>query len=364
MDAELAKACADKLRDELGVSEMGSWSFEDLYCGMRDDLYCVYCGCDLIKDRDDLSGRDIFNYLHYFDHLLPTSKYPELERELSNRVLCCTPCNQLKQDWDPNQPMPIYLARTGQLLEEDRKELIRRSKEHLQGLRRTADENFAKQRSRIIDCMDRGGGGKGEAERRLGPSHSGTGGRTPAKLNVKKWFSISAGLGAGTALTVALLLGVISWHTSRPKPWNTDAIKAHFATLELTGGLDNLPVQFGYDLENTTDSNYMIGTGSSIVVMATLAQDHALSEEFGNSPGSKISVSAPSFIPPKGVARITVRVAYDYPSDFTPDDKADAQKVSKYLGRKVKEISGFVAFDQFNHYQIELPSGWQKFQTE
>ncbi len=260
--------------------------------------------------------------------------------------------------------MPVYLARTGQLLDEDRKEMIRRSKEHLQGLRRAADENFAKQKSRIIDCMERAGGDKGGGERRLEKTPSAAGGSAPVTLHVKKWFSISAGLGAGTALTVALLLGAMAWHASRPKPWSTGAIKARFASLDLTGGLDNLPVQFGYDLENTTDTNYLIGKGSSLVVMATLAEGHALTEEFGNSPGSKISVSAPSFIPPQGVGRITVRVTYDYPPDFSPSDKADAQKVSKYLESRVKEISGFVAFDPATHYQIELPSGWKKFQGE
>lgn len=364
MDAELAKACANKLKDEMGTPEMGGWSFEDLYGCMRDDLYCVYCGCDLIKDRDDLSGRIIFHALRNFDDLLPKSKYPELEGQLSNRVLCCLPCSQLKRDWDANQPMPVYLARTGQLLDEDRKEMIRRSKEHLQGLRRAADENFAKQKSRIIDCMERAGGDKGGGERRLEKTPSAAGGSAPVTLHVKKWFSISAGLGAGTALTVALLLGAMAWHASRPKPWSTGAIKARFASLDLTGGLDNLPVQFGYDLENTTDTNYLIGKGSSLVVMATLAEGHALTEEFGNSPGSKISVSAPSFIPPQGVGRITVRVTYDYPPDFSPSDKADAQKVSKYLESRVKEISGFVAFDPATHYQIELPSGWKKFQGE
>jgi hypothetical protein len=359
MDAELARECANKLKDEMTTEEMGRWSFEELYWCLRDNLCCVYCGCDLIKDRDDFSGRAIFNYFRHFDRLLPKGKYPELEEVLSNRVLCCVPCNQLKGDWDPNVQMPIYVAGSGQFVEEEwRGEFINRTKKHLQELRRAADENFAKQKSRIIDCIKGGADGKGNGQQRLEPTPSEVAAR---KVNLKRWLGISASFGAGTVLMIALLLGGIAWQSSRPKPWNTGAVQARFASLKLTAGVDTLPVEFEYDLENKTDANYLIGDGSSMIVMARLTQGDVLSEDFGHSPASKAKVSGPSFIPPTGVGRITVHVTYDYPSDFTPGDKSDAQKVSRYLGSKVRDISGFVAFDQSNHYQIELPSGWEKF---
>lgn len=180
-------------------------------------------------------------------------------------------------------------------------------------------------------------------------------------LNTRKWLCIGAGFGAGAVLMAALLLGGIAWYSSRPKPWNSDAIKARYASLELTTGLDNLPVMFGYDLENKTATNYTVGDGSGLVVMATLAQGDILSEAFGQSPASSsVSVSGPPFIPPKGVGRITVRVVYDYPSEFTHNDKSNMDKVAKYVGRRLEEISGYALFDKSNDYRIDLPSGWQK----
>ncbi len=159
----------------------------------------------------------------------------------------------------------------------------------------------------------------------------------------------------------AFVLGGIAWYSSCPKPWNSGAIKARFASLEVTTGLDNLPVMFEYDLENKSATNYTVGNGSGLVVMATLAQGNILSEAFGQSPASSsVSVSGPSFIPPKGVGRITVRVVYDYPPGFTPNDKSNMNKVEKYVGRRLDEISGYALFDKSNDYRIDLPSGWQK----
>lgn len=170
---------------------------------------------------------------------------------------------------------------------------------------------------------------------------------------------ISASFGAGFAFLLAVIIGVVFWHNSRPRAWKKDAIKAHFASIGLTSGLDHLPMVFEYDLENKTDGNYRIGDGSGLTVMATLAQSNAFSEDFGQSQPSNATVSGPSFIPPHAVGRIRVRVVYDYPSDFTKNDRSNMDKVAKFVGGELKGISGFVLFDTTNHFRIDLPSGWQ-----
>ena len=177
---------------------------------------------------------------------------------------------------------------------------------------------------------------------------------------------VSASFGLAFALTLSVIVAAFSWYSTRPerpKPWKTDAIQARFASLEFTGEPENFVVEFGYDLENKTDANYRIGDGSGLEVMARLAQGNVLSGDFGHYQATRATVSGPSFIPPKGVGRLTVRVAYYYPSDFTSDDKSDIQKIGKSVSRRIKEMSGFVVFDPSSHYQIELASGWRDYKS-
>ena len=175
----------------------------------------------------------------------------------------------------------------------------------------------------------------------------------------KRVALFGASFGAGFALVVTIIIGGILWYNSRPKLWRAGAIKAQYASLELTTGLDKLPVFFEYDLENNTDANYRIGDGSGFTVMAVLTQGHVLSEDFGHSETSTTTVSGPSFIPPHAAGRIKVRVEYDYPSDFTQNDRSNMDKVAKFVGGELKGISGFVLFDASNHFRIDLPSGWK-----
>jgi hypothetical protein len=185
---------------------------------------------------------------------------------------------------------------------------------------------------------------------------------TEDRQNVPPWkrlIVIGASFGVAFALALSVIVGGIVWYSSRPKPWKTDAIKARFASFEYTSQLDNLPIDFEYDLENKTDATYMVGEGSGLVVMARLAEGNVLSKDFGHYQASDASVSGPSFIPAKCVGRITVRVVYNYRSDLTKTDRSDESKVAAYVGHRVKEMSGFVLFDQSNHYRIDLPGGWQ-----
>jgi 5-methylcytosine-specific restriction endonuclease McrA len=52
---------------------------------------CPYCGEDLLSSRASYSSI-------YIDHLLPKSKYPDLEWDQRNLVACCSSCNLMKQE--------------------------------------------------------------------------------------------------------------------------------------------------------------------------------------------------------------------------------------------------------------------------
>ena len=166
---------------------------------------------------------------------------------------------------------------------------------------------------------------------------------------------ISAGFGAGFAICACVLAGAAYWYSSRPKPWNKNALKATYATMEF----DTRPqeasykVDFLYDVENTTERNYEFNS-SNFTLLAVLAEGNALSKKFGHYQAEEPTLDGPAFIPARGKARVHVVVAYEYPSGWTPQEKNDGKKVVEALNRRLRELTGFVAFDQINHYEIDL----------
>ena len=78
----------------------GFWSrfsrIEHLVGWLRHRGTCVYCGKDLVAGQ----------YIRYgwatTDHLMPQSKYPDLDQCSLNTVPACSACNCLKRDMDPS----------------------------------------------------------------------------------------------------------------------------------------------------------------------------------------------------------------------------------------------------------------------
>jgi hypothetical protein len=177
----------------------------------------------------------------------------------------------------------------------------------------------------------------------------------------KRLVLISAGFGAGFAICACVLAGAAYWYSSRPKPWNKNALKATYATMEF----DTRPqeasykVDFLYDVENATERNYEFNS-SNFTLLAVLAESNALSKEFGHYQAEVPRLDGPAFIPAHGKARVHVFVAYEYPSGWTPQEKNDAKKVVAALDHRLNELTGFVAYDQINHYEIDMPKGWKE----
>ena len=44
------------------------------------------------------------------------------------------------------------------------------------------------------------------------------------------------------------------------------------------------------------------------------------------------------------------------------NEKNDAAKVAKSFDHRLRELTGFVAFDQPHHYQIDMPEGWRNWE--
>ncbi len=176
----------------------------------------------------------------------------------------------------------------------------------------------------------------------------------------KRLILISASFGAGFAIFISAIFGSVGWLRSRPQPWNSNALKASFETVELTTQpqQDSFLVDFLYNIENKTDRNYEIDP-ANLTVLANLTDGNALSKDFGHYQTSDAKIDGPSFIPAQGRARISIRVSYQYPSEFTDKDKNDVKKVSGSSAHRLKELSGFVIFDKASHCRIDLPEGWK-----
>jgi hypothetical protein len=181
------------------------------------------------------------------------------------------------------------------------------------------------------------------------------------KLAIRAFFG-----GIGFAFALAIIAGAAVWYHNRPerpKPWNTTALKATFDTIEITTGgpslKDSYIVNFYYDVQNNTDKNYQINA-SSLTLMAVLTDGNALSKQFGTYQSGDAIVDGPAFIPSGGTARMEVRVSYLYPDEFTDAEKQKVKKVVPNLNRRLKELSGFVIFDEQNHYRVDLPEGWKQ----
>lgn len=119
-----------------------NWPLEHLVIWLRDNCRCVYCGRDMLEDRD------ITYFLYSYDHVLPVTRFPNLEQALWNRVLACRGCNTWKGDFDPSQdgtpPTEEYRDR----LMEMAKEYI-----HTSPRRREAETLFAKEKAVITEAL-------------------------------------------------------------------------------------------------------------------------------------------------------------------------------------------------------------------
>ena len=163
--------------------------------------------------------------------------------------------------------------------------------------------------------------------------------------------------GISFAIACAIIIGAVNWYKSRPKPWNTSAITASYETLEFSLPDEGFIIEFQYDLQNNTNRNYDLQP-ANYVLMAKLNQGGVLSKDFGHYQKGEASIDGPSFLPPKSKTRVTIKVQYYYPSDFTAADRQDAKKVLPSVRRRVSELDGFVAFDNTNNFQIVMPKGW------
>jgi hypothetical protein len=215
----------------------------------------------------------------------------------------------------------------------------------------------------------------------------------PESVKKHHWsrlFIKAAGVGAGFAVIVCLVVGCWKWYSSRPKapkPWNKSAIVATFSDLTTD---DNDDIVFYYFVENRTKSDYLPGADTILMFKET----KGLREGSGN-----IGLDPYIFVPPGGRIRVAIHLPGKYSGKavwINPDERKHLTSLSaedvewdkpgtkaeqaagrsaerrrqnaerteyyqhpdKFVRETMVGFEGFVAFDAQNKVEIDFPKGW------
>ncbi len=147
----------------------------------------------------------------------------------------------------------------------------------------------------------------------------------------------------------------------QPSPWNSSAIQSTFAGAQVQeADATHATLEFFYDLDNNTDTDYRFTKGAGTVVMTRLKSNGSLSSE------EPIELNNSVFLPARNRTRIALQVTrpFNWPTGLpaTQIGPVNQVKFRQLVADEVANLSGFVLFDTGSHFQIELPGGWQELQ--
>jgi putative methionine-R-sulfoxide reductase with GAF domain len=137
------------------------------------------------------------------------------------------------------------------------------------------------------------------------------------------------------------------------RPSESEAITATYVGIEIeVKEIDKAHVTlfFSYDLENNTDIDYRLADIPDVFIVAR-GTDGSLSQE------EALRLSYPTFLPAKQRVRIAIEDARSFAWPRESDPGSD-DKLKNFVRERLRNIAGFVLFDEVDHIQIELPSGW------
>jgi len=172
---------------------------------------------------------------------------------------------------------------------------------------------------------------------------------------IKRLLLQSAAFGAGFAVILCLALGGFFWYSNRPEPpkaWDVNALVAAGPPgFNVTD--DGKHIQFKFQLENKTDTDYSVESGDHLKVTVKL-KNGAFAPPY---PSLAKLVDMPIFVPAKQRALVLVKLpASDIPTRAaTETDAQYHERIRTYCEGHFENLQEFVIFDDLNHYQINLP---------
>lgn len=169
---------------------------------------------------------------------------------------------------------------------------------------------------------------------------------------------------AGSAGITLLALGLLANSTSllrrsqseEPSAWSQKTISAGYVGSQLKEiDKTHTSLIISYDLENNTDSDFHIADGPGVVILSKLRTDGSYSQE------QPVRLAYPVFLPARQHARMAIEIngLFNWPADA---DAGYLDKMRNFVKDRLENVGEFVLFDQTNHWQLELPSGWEQLQ--
>lgn len=140
----------------------------------------------------------------------------------------------------------------------------------------------------------------------------------------------------------------------QPTSWSQGTISAGYIGSQLRE-IDKARASLviSYDLENNTDADYRLSDGPGVVILSRLKSDASYSQD------QPIRLSYPVFLPARQHARLALEITqpFNWPSDA---DSGSIEKLRSFVKQRLQNVGEFVLFDEANHRQLELPSGWDQ----
>ena len=168
------------------------------------------------------------------------------------------------------------------------------------------------------------------------------------------------GSAAAALLALSLVTGAGTLfrpeHRQVPSTWNQGTISAGYIGSQLKEiDKTHSALIISYDLENNTDSDYRLTDGPGVVILSRLKSDGSYSQE------QTIRLGYPVFLPARQHARLAIQItqSFNWPAE---EDSAYLEKMRDFVKQRLENVGEFVLFDETNHWQLELPSGWEQLQ--
>jgi hypothetical protein len=145
---------------------------------------------------------------------------------------------------------------------------------------------------------------------------------------------------------------------TQPKEWNSDAIRSSFSAIEVRE-IDpaHAEVIFSYDLENSTDSDYRLGSGPNVALVAQFKSDGSL-----RAPDA-MRLDGSVFLPAKSHGHFALKASrpFNWPSQMVLGQVGPItqDRFRSLVNNEVSNVREFILFDQASRYRIEFPADWQ-----
>jgi hypothetical protein len=167
-----------------------------------------------------------------------------------------------------------------------------------------------------------------------------------------RWKTVllrAAGFGGGFAIVAAILVGGVIWWSNRPKEWSDKSVTAKPTELYTRQIDEEVRVEFHYAFTNNTNIEYTLPSAESGALMRHVPKTSSVEKLDSATWDTTIR------IPPHQSVGIVFSVPYRLAEFSTSNEELDtADKLTEFMGRRLRDINGMTFFDYAAKYRIEM----------